>query len=171
MTEAADADTCGAQTSAGDPCELPAGWGTDRDGGKCKYHGGAGGRPIEHGLYSEAARDGLQEKIQAARAEPLGDLTGEMAVLRALLTRYLESLGAVDADALDAVTTLVGEIRRTADTVSKVTARHALTAEHIDFLRSRLAHIFRKYVPEEDRADALDALRDAVDADHTPLDP
>lgn len=164
------AETCGATTRDGTPCDLSAGWGTDRDDGRCKLHGGAGGRPPTHGLYADALRSELREKMDAARAEPIGDLTAEMAVLRALLIDYLESVDTGDAADLDAVTALVGEIRRTADTVSKVMARRALTADHIEYLRGRLARIFRDYVPEEDRADALDALRDAVEADHSALD-
>jgi len=36
-------DTCGAtkRDGSGDPCGLPAGWGTDYGDGLCKYHGGA----------------------------------------------------------------------------------------------------------------------------------
>jgi hypothetical protein len=36
-------DICGAtkRDGSGDPCGLPAGWGTDYDDGPCKYHGGA----------------------------------------------------------------------------------------------------------------------------------
>lgn len=34
---------CGAtkRDGSGEPCELPAGWGTEYDDGPCKYHGGA----------------------------------------------------------------------------------------------------------------------------------
>lgn len=40
-------DVCGAtkRDGSGDPCQLPAGWGTDKQTGACKYHGGAGGAP------------------------------------------------------------------------------------------------------------------------------
>ncbi|MBB6053262.1 hypothetical protein [Armatimonas rosea] len=44
---------CGALTKAGAPCTKAAGWRTDHPGsGRCYLHGGAGGRPIEHGRYS-----------------------------------------------------------------------------------------------------------------------
>jgi len=57
-----DNDTCGATNRDGEPCELPAGWGTDHAGeGRCKHHGGASsGAPkgeahgnYEHGAFSE----------------------------------------------------------------------------------------------------------------------
>jgi len=41
-------DTCGRtkRDGSGDPCELPAGWGTDHPGeGACKHHGGNAGAP------------------------------------------------------------------------------------------------------------------------------
>lgn len=31
-------DICGAQTNKGNPCQRPAGWGTDSDEGKCRFH-------------------------------------------------------------------------------------------------------------------------------------
>lgn len=37
-------EICGATNSEGDPCKLPAGWGTPGSGGsRCKFHGGCGG--------------------------------------------------------------------------------------------------------------------------------
>lgn len=39
-------ETCGAKNRNGDPCKLPAGWGTPGSGGsRCKYHGGASSGP------------------------------------------------------------------------------------------------------------------------------
>jgi hypothetical protein len=36
-----DKDICGATNNRGNPCKLPAGWGTPGSGGtRCKYHGG-----------------------------------------------------------------------------------------------------------------------------------
>jgi len=44
-------DICGATNRHGEPCSLPAGWGTPGSGGsRCKYHGGAstGPKDTEH---------------------------------------------------------------------------------------------------------------------------
>lgn len=39
-------DICGASNRNGDPCELPAGWGTPGSGGdRCKFHGGCSTGP------------------------------------------------------------------------------------------------------------------------------
>ena len=53
-------DICGAEAkSTGEPCQRPAGWGTDSSSGRCKFHGGAStGAPEKnqnaqkHGLHS-----------------------------------------------------------------------------------------------------------------------
>jgi hypothetical protein len=43
-------DICGATTSGGDPCQLPAGWGTPgTGGGRCRYHGGCSTGPEDVG--------------------------------------------------------------------------------------------------------------------------
>jgi len=39
-------DICGATNNRGEPCKLPAGWGTPgTQGGRCRYHGGASTGP------------------------------------------------------------------------------------------------------------------------------
>lgn len=166
-----NADTCGATTRDGSPCQLPRGWGTDHPGeGRCKHHGGAGGRPPTHGLYSESARDSLREKIEAAREQPIGELTEEMAVVRALLDDYLEDVGNVDEDAVKHVTTLAAEVRRIANAVSKMDARTALTARHVEYLQARIADVLTEYVPEGDLDAALRDLREATQTDESALD-
>jgi len=56
-------DICGATTRDGDPCKLPAGWGTDSNG-RCKLHGGNAGAPEgeANGSYDTGA---FAEKIEA----------------------------------------------------------------------------------------------------------
>lgn len=49
-------NTCGARNRAGNPCRQPAGWGTDHVGsGRCKLHGGASLRGIEHPNFVDGA--------------------------------------------------------------------------------------------------------------------
>jgi len=39
-------DICGAANNRGEPCKLPAGWGTPGSGGKrCRFHGGCSTGP------------------------------------------------------------------------------------------------------------------------------
>lgn len=57
-------DVCGRTAkSTGEPCQRPAGWGTENDGGACKFHGGASnGAPkgntnsVTHGAYADQNR-------------------------------------------------------------------------------------------------------------------
>jgi hypothetical protein len=47
-----------------DDCGLPAGWGTDHTGvGACKLHGGSGGAPMQHGIYSDVVREEDREVL------------------------------------------------------------------------------------------------------------
>lgn len=100
-------ETCDAQNRDGDPCSLPAGWGTDHPGeGRCKHHGGAtegAGPPegntnaAEHLAFSEMLRQDLEPGEEAAIEEFVGTVTdGEVDQLVAevagtALVRYLRS--------------------------------------------------------------------------------
>jgi hypothetical protein len=162
----AEPDICGATTRSGTPCQRKAGWGTDHVGsGRCRAHGGNAGRPPTHGLYSKTAREGLAAKIREAREHDTQELRDEVAVLRALLTDYLEDVHTVDEDTVSDITKLVDAVRRGADTLSKIDARTALTARHVEYLQARFADILTTYVPDEDVDAALRDLRDAVAAD------
>jgi len=77
-------ETCGASTRNGEPCSLPAGWGTDHIGeGRCKLHGGATPRGedsphFEHGLFSDYLSDEDRQTVDALEdfedAEKLDEL-------------------------------------------------------------------------------------------------
>jgi len=126
--------------------------------GRCKDHGGNGGRPPEHGLYSDL-RDDLQEYVDDALAlDAPGDLQGELAVLRALVKRWLDNAGDLDKEALDAAHKLLSEVRRTSDTIHKQLQRERLTKQEEEKLFATFAKIIREYVPESDRDSALDQL-------------
>jgi hypothetical protein len=77
-------------SQGGGPCERYAGWGTDHAGqGPCKYHGGL--TPVKHGRYSQITRPRLKQLIEQFEAEsdPM-DMLPELALLRALVTDYIE---------------------------------------------------------------------------------
>jgi len=92
-------DTCDATNREGDPCGLPAGWGTDHVGdGRCKLHGGASLRgednpAFKHGLFSDylgeedrKAAETLTEYDDAEKLEEL--INWRLARLR----RYLREM-------------------------------------------------------------------------------
>jgi hypothetical protein len=138
-------------------CEHPTG------GGRCRMHGGTdNGRPPTHGLYS-ARREELREKVHdALNLDRPGDLWAEVGVLRALLSEYLDRLDGVDGDAIQDVTRLQAELRKTVDTISEIMNRNAPSEEEINTLIAQFANILQRYVPEEDRYDALNELQSAV---------
>jgi uncharacterized protein YqeY len=128
------------------------------DGGRCRMHGRDAGPPPKHGLYSDL-RDDLQEYVDDALAlDAPGDLQGELAVLRALVKRWLDNAGDLDKEALDAAHKLLSEVRRTSDTIHKQLQRERLTKQEEEKLFATFAKIIRQYVPESDRDDALDQL-------------
>jgi hypothetical protein len=54
------ADICGATNRNGNPCKLPAGWGTPGSGGtRCKFHGGLSSGPdnTSHLEENDSAKD------------------------------------------------------------------------------------------------------------------
>lgn len=84
MTE----QTCGAtkRDGSGDPCGLPAGWGTDNDDGPCKYHGGAtrdtSGAPegndnaATHGAWSDSFVTDFLREDEIERVKQAEELLG-----------------------------------------------------------------------------------------------
>lgn len=100
--QAYDSNTCGARKrSNGEPCQLPAGWGTDHPGeGRCKLHGGASTGPKDqrgnknarkHGAYETVLRNQLNdnEKELFDGVSDQCDLRNELRVLRFKLARLL----------------------------------------------------------------------------------
>ncbi len=92
---------CGAKAkSTGEPCEKPAGWGTDHQGeGKCKYHGGASkGAPkgnknaVKHGIYEKEIKKKMNEdeKEVYSNISTEEGLEQELKILRFKLLRLLE---------------------------------------------------------------------------------
>jgi hypothetical protein len=141
-------------------CRRAAGEGTDHNGeGRCRYHGGAhNGRPVETGLHSNLRAELREFVTEAASMDSPGDLTGELAVLRGLLYRWLEGKDDPDKGDIEAAHKLLKEIRRTSDTIHKQMTRERLTKEEENELLNSVASIIRTYVPEADRDDALDEL-------------
>ncbi|OPL18744.1 MAG: hypothetical protein AVO35_13230 [Candidatus Aegiribacteria sp. MLS_C] len=150
--------TCGdfgGTTRAGRSCRNPAGFKTDHQGeGKCHLHGGAArGRPIKHGRYAKKTSRQLRDKIEAHLENPRPlDLSEELALLRALADYLLESLGETGdmGPDLGPILSAVDRIRQTVDTVSKIQAREALTAQETVLVAATLADILKKNIEDED---------------------
>ena len=161
---------CGAHTrQQGARCGRPAGWGTEHVGnGRCKLHGGASaGAPVRHGRYSLTHRAGLAEKVERFLDDPApGDLTAELALLRALLQDYLERFGEHQALRAEDIQFLAGLIRKVGamvERVARILNQSALTAAEVQFLTARVADLVVQYIAEPDaQRGFLDELRAAV---------
>lgn len=87
-----DTEGCPGTNRHGEPCGHPAGWGTDRDEGPCKFHGGAADNRgenngnYEHGGYSKYLSEDMTEaELERADAifEDLQDPESAQDVARA----------------------------------------------------------------------------------------
>lgn len=160
-----DSEICGATTRDGSKCERPAGWGTNRDEGRCKQHGGNGGRPPKHGRYAAERSESLQRKIQEYRNDPNpSEMWEELALLRAVLQEWLKEMDEVTEDSVSVLLDLQNSIRRTLDSINKIQSRTALTAAEVEYLQARIADLFETYVPHDHQGDALAELQQIVES-------
>lgn len=97
-----DKNKCGATAkSTGNPCQLPAGFGTSHVGeGRCKYHGGEAGAPEGNknarkaGVYEDLVKDRLSEDEKEVYDNVNADtsLREELKILRFKLLRLLDPI-------------------------------------------------------------------------------
>ena len=158
--------TCGATTRRGTPCK-----GQAMDNGRCRMHGGTNpGRPLVHGRYSLAHRATLAGKVQQFLDDPRpGDLTAELALMRALLQDYLDRY----PDGKDLTITEIGHvvgmveaISRLVERIARIMNQTALTAVEVSLLQARIVDLLVKYVPDPaQRLAFLDELAAVVGDD------
>ncbi len=163
-----DAQRCTATAkSTGERCQNPAvsGWDVCRmHGAGSPKNGTTGGAPPTHGRYSAKRRESLQEKIQAFREDPdPAEMWEELALLRAVLQEWLGEVDTLDEDTVGVILDLQNSIRRTLDSINKIRTRSALTAAEVQYLQSRVADLFKSYVPEDRRGEAIGELKEITD--------
>lgn len=128
--------------------------------GKCRLHGGATPSGPDsanyiHGRYADAFRGKLAEKFERASADrnPL-DLMPELAVQRALLHQYVEFESGkrkMSASAVQNISSLTGDVVKTATIITKVRSDNALTIAEIKFFTNGIRLLMEKYVPDPDK--------------------
>jgi len=118
-------------------------------------HGGHAGRPVIHGRYSLQHRESLQAKAERFLSDGNpGDLTGELALLRALLQDFLERFPEgvnMPMDAIQSVYFMAGEIGRKVERVGRILNSTALTQAEVHLLQARLADLVVKYIDDPDK--------------------
>lgn len=144
---------CGAKTRNGQPCQSAPVNGSTR----CRMHGGSTPRGSDSphfktGLYSKYASASIQSKNDDfIAADPL-DLTSELALARALLAEFLSRYAdgiKLDVLGIDVLSQLIGNVRRTIETISKIKNESALTAAEITYLQVRAVEVVMKYFPDD----------------------
>jgi len=168
-----DAKQCTATAkSTGERCQNPAVKGWD----VCRMHGAGtpkedatGGAPTKHGRYAAKRRESLQEKIQTYREEDdPANLWEEVALLRAVLQEWLSEVETLDEETVGVILDLQNSIRKTLDSINQIKTRSALTAAEVQYLQSRVADLFKSYVPEDQREEAIGELKQITSPEQTP---
>jgi hypothetical protein len=156
---------CGAKTRTGAPCK-----GRAMPNGRCRMHSGTNpGRPLIHGRYSLTHRAALHDKMQTFLADPRpGDLTAELALMRALLQDYLERFPdgvALPAMEIERILGMVDAVSRLVERIARIMNQTALTAAEVHLLQARIVDLLVKYVPDPaQRLAFLDELAATVGA-------
>ena len=159
---------CGAKTRSGGQCQQPAGWGTQHVGqGRCKLHGGNAGAPIITGRYS-IKRTELARKAQTFNNDAaLGDLTGELALMRALLQDYLDRFEdgiPLPLEDIERIFGMIEAIGRLVERIAKILAATALTQAEVQYLQARIADLLNIYVPDAaSRTKFLSELAESIE--------
>jgi hypothetical protein len=134
-----DRERCGARTrSSGQPCQLPAGWGTDHIGaGPCRKHLGSTRNHQEHArrVLAERAEASALAELHRIGVEPLGNPLEALAELAAearqwqmILRRQvagLESLSSTAPDGVERVRAVVILFERAMDRAAAFAAMMA----------------------------------------------
>lgn len=147
----------------------------------CQVHGAGspkqgrpGGRPPVHGRYALKHQAGLQEKQAVFLADPTpGDLTAELALMRALLEDYMERYGDFDDAPLpehyerlfDMIETITGTVER----IHRILSKTALTQAELLYIQAKIADLVNRYIDDPDRRKQfLAELRQAVEPSRRP---
>lgn len=153
---------CGARTRSGGMCKT-----APMANGRCRMHGGmtptgAVLPQFRHGRYSLSHRENMAIKAQQFLNDPApGDLTGELALLRALLQTYLDRFEAAPLKLSDiqAIYAMIENIGRMVERISKILNETALTQAELQVLQARLADMMIRYIPNDDtRTQFMDEL-------------
>lgn len=151
-----DKNYCGAKKrdGSGDTCRLPAGWGTGRNYGPCKLHGGAAAKAnLKHGYYSKYSTNRLADTIdKLAGDEDLLDLRQTAAALQALIFDVMNRLetGELEFDAQMAQTLsgIADKLSRCIERYHKITEgeKYVLQVEEVQKVVEQVVIIVREEV-------------------------
>lgn len=147
-----NAQQCTAKAkSTGKRCNNPAVKGRT----VCRLHGGHAGRPIIHGRYSVEHRRSLAEKVQKFLEDPSpGDLTSELALMRALLQDFLgryEDPLPMPVSAIDHAFGMIDQVSKLVERISRILNATALTQVELHYLQVTLIDLLMRYIDDPNK--------------------
>lgn len=148
-------NTCKAKTRSGNPCRLPKGWGTEHVGkGRCKLHGGCGGAPIKHGLYSKYRENLVGQRICEILEDPdLLDMRRPVALIQALTEKLLKDAvtgGLINEKTRAALLNLATEESKAIERYYRTMegTKHTIRVENIHVFLGQVAVIINEEVAD-----------------------
>ena len=119
-------------------------------------HGGApgSGRPPVHGRYSKVLKGQLLEAYREAAADELKvlDVGGEIVLIRALIGDYLaRSQDNLSAEETGRVIGWAGEVSKSANRLSQIESRAALTARQVQLLEVVIVRVLAEFLTPAER--------------------
>jgi hypothetical protein len=124
--------------------------------------GGGDGRPIITGRYSIKRAELARKATEFQQDSNPGDLTGELALMRALLQEYLDRFddtARLPYDDIARIFSMTEAISRLVERIAKILTATALTQAEVQYLQARIVDLLSTYVPDPNkRAEFMDAL-------------
>jgi hypothetical protein len=119
------------------------------------------GRPPSVGRYAVKTKQQLSEKVEAFRAHPTpGDLSEELALMRALIDYHLENTSNLTGYQIDRIVALLGQVAHTVERINRIMAKTALTQAELHYLQVGIGDLINRYLADPaDRAAFLGELR------------
>ena len=165
--------TCGAKNRSGGACARPAGWGTPHPGtGRCKLHGGSvptgSDSPLfKHGLYSKHITEEQRIELEEfrSRLEWFAPSDDEIFILYRVMKLLTEPGHIPPMIALVALEKLSGIKKRYKEIMQGVDVNVHLTNSECKRLVDATITVLSKYVPDQNRENALAEFRSILTTD------
>lgn len=148
---------CGAKTRSGTLCKKAG-----LKNGRCALHGGKSLSGVNHpnfktGLYAKDTPSQFHERAERfMNADPF-DLVSEIALLRTLLAEYLSrfEFSPLDEHAIFSMQSLVSEISKLAERLSRIKNETAITGAEIALLEVRITGSIVRYIDDPAKREAF----------------
>lgn len=121
---------------------------------------------MSHGTYSKYIKGELAKRVDEVRDAQSKELQEEQTLLRALVARATEMLSALmgkdpqaELQATQNLRSLIAEVRQTAESISKIEERHAITPAQVEVVLSQIVFAVQEVCDGPTQAKLLSRLR------------